>query len=88
MSTPTHSAVRNPLQVAGSVWFSVAKPSVVRLSVFDNVGRLVLTIVEGETLTPGRYRRLVFVSELPSGTYVCRLLTDEHAVSTLLVVSR
>ena len=88
ISAPTLFTAPNPLNGSGSVWFSVSRPSVVRLSVFDNVGRQVLTIVEGETVTPGRYRRSVLISDLPSGTYVCRLQTDEHAVSTLLVVSR
>jgi len=88
LSAPTLFIVPNPVEEEGSIWFSIAAPSVVNISLFDNVGRQVLTIVEGETVTPGRYRRSVLISDLPSGTYVCRLQTDEHAVSTLLVVSR
>jgi bacillolysin len=88
ISAPTLFTAPNPLSGSGSVWFSVSRPSVVRLSVFDNVGRMVYSIVEGETFVAGSYQRSVSTSGLSTGTYICRLVTDEHTVSTIFMVSR
>lgn len=62
----------NPFTSATDISFSIPLPAWVRLVVYDNLGRAVKTIIDGER-EAGRHTVTFNASDLPSGMYVYRL---------------
>lgn len=71
-STTLEQNAPNPFTFATDISFSLPLPARVRLVVYDNLGRAVKTIVEGER-EAGRHTLTFDASGLPSGMYVYRL---------------
>jgi hypothetical protein len=55
------------------------------LRVYDNMGRLVATLVDGQ-LQPGEYEVLWDASNIASGVYFYRLTTDNRQITRKLVL--
>jgi len=62
----------NPFNPSTRVAFVLGDQSYVRLVVFDALGREVATLAS-EILPPGEHSRVWDATNLPSGTYICRL---------------
>jgi hypothetical protein len=77
----------NPFNPATSVSFAVAEERAVRLVVYNNLGMEVTELVN-EVLTPGRYTVNFDARDLPSGTYVCRMIAGDYSKSIQMVLSK
>ena len=62
----------NPFNPKTTIKFDIAAPSVVRLAIYDALGRQVEVLVS-EQLTPGRYEYSWDASTHPSGLFIYRL---------------
>ncbi|HEX8298854.1 MAG TPA: DUF4331 family protein [Rubricoccaceae bacterium] len=71
----------NPAQGASTIRFHVANPSAVRLAVYDVQGRLVQTLVDGQT-GAGTHEVRWNAAGVASGTYVYRMMVDGELVAT------
>jgi len=67
-----HSAYPNPFAVSTTLGFSVPEAQQVRLTVYDLLGRRVVTLVDGIVQAGDQQVRLD-ATNLPSGTYLVRL---------------
>ena len=65
----------------------VPKRGVVRLSVYDPMGRLIKTYLN-EVLEAGEYRGRMNIMESSPGTYFLRLSTEEGVLTRRLVLVR
>jgi hypothetical protein len=63
----------------------VEQTSLVKLSVFDILGRNVKAILD-ETRQPGKYSLTTNVGDMSSGTYFLRLARNEHTIDRKFVV--
>lgn len=75
----------NPFNPQTTIAFEVPQASPVRLLIFDMLGREVRTLVDG-TLPAGRHEVLFDATNLPSGTYLYRLETPQHAFTKTLTL--
>ncbi len=83
----TMSNFPNPFTAGTTIHFTVARQSHVRLQVFDVLGRLVATLVDGPRAS-GRYTVVWEVAAAPSGVYVYRLQTGLHAEVKKMILIR
>ncbi|MDH7516223.1 MAG: multiheme c-type cytochrome [Bacteroidota bacterium] len=65
----------NPTRHTAWIDFSVARGANVFIGVYNSMGRLVATLVDG-FLPPGTYTTAWHAAALPSGTYFCRMTTN------------
>lgn len=65
----------NPFNATTNIPYSLPQDSYVRLEVFDTMGKLVQTVVDGNQ-ERGRYVQPVNASELSSGIYIYRILVN------------
>lgn len=77
----------NPFNPATTITFSVPVGGHVSLRVYDVVGRLVATLVDGE-LDRGRHTVGWDATEFPSGVYLCRLQAGGKAAGRKLLLLR
>lgn len=83
-SLPTEFALRgnypNPFNPQTTIQFDIAENSVVRLSVFDLLGREVDVLVSDQ-MSPGRYEFNWDAGDRPSGVYLYRLKANSFSAS-------
>ena len=79
-------AYPNPTSGVTQLPFSLQKSSVVSLAVFDNVGRRVAQLIDGETRAAGQFTAELNAAKLAPGLYTCRLMVDGVALSRPLSV--
>jgi hypothetical protein len=65
--------------------YRVAGAGVVRLELFDMLGRHISTLVE-RALPSGEYSRVLETAELPPGIYLCRLTGGDGRGSAAAVL--
>jgi hypothetical protein len=82
---PALSVAPNPVTSAAAVTLSLARPSPVRLAVYDVLGREVAVLHDGP-LGAGAHT-LTLGAVLPAGVYVVRAGTDEGAAAVRLTVA-
>ncbi|MDZ7374351.1 MAG: family 10 glycosylhydrolase [candidate division KSB1 bacterium] len=80
-------AYPNPFNVATVIPFDLVDNAEVRLEIFDLRGRRVAVLVD-QPLAAGHYRVRFEASDLPSGTYLCRLTAGGHVMTRKLVLAR
>lgn len=82
-----HPAFPNPSTGTATIRFDMGQPGDAELTVFDVLGRKVLTLVDGpQTIGPHEVR--FDAGQLSSGTYVYRLTTPAGATTRRLTVVR
>jgi hypothetical protein len=91
--TVLHAAVPNPFNPLTRIRFELSKPGTVRLEVFDVAGRVVRTLVGGESYPAGSHEALwdgrnESGRAVPSGVYVCRLVTEDSTATTRVMLVR
>jgi hypothetical protein len=77
----------NPASGRAAVAFTMAAPGVVRVVLYDVLGRAVATTA-ARHLEPGRHRLALGLASVPAGVYVWRLTTGERLQSGRLTVVR
>jgi len=79
-------AVPNPFNPQTTLGFSLPRDGEVQLRIFDQRGRLVATLIDGPELAGSHAAVWRGVDDqgrnLPSGTYLCRLVAGGESVST------
>ena len=70
-----------------SVEFRIARTGAALLTLHDNAGRLVRTIVDA-VLDAGTHASRINLSDLPAGTYHCRLTMDDAAETQSIILVR
>jgi len=75
----------NPASSRSEIIYNIASSGVTTLNIYDATGRLVKSLVN-EKQSPGRYKALTNVSDLPSGIYFCKLSTSKKIEVQQLVV--
>jgi len=73
----------NPFNPETTIGFDLPESSYVRLTVFDMVGAEVSVLVDGMQAA-GRHTVTFHAEDLPSGTYVYRLMTDTQSLTKTL----
>ena len=82
-----HSAYPNPFNATTTMAFSLPEETVVKLAVFDLLGRLVATPVNGKM--PAGHHSITFdAASLPSGVYIYSIEAGMHHDARKLVVLR
>ncbi|WP_035557408.1 T9SS type A sorting domain-containing protein [Hymenobacter sp. IS2118] len=79
-------AYPNPTSGLTKLPFSLQKPAVVSLAVYDNLGRRVATVLDGQTRPAGQFTAELNAARLASGLYTCRLTVDGVALTRPLSV--
>ena len=79
-------AYPNPTSGLTQLPFSLQKQSVVSLAVFDNLGRRVAQVIDGETRAAGQFTAELNAAKLAPGLYTCRLTVDGVALTRSLSV--
>ncbi len=77
----------NPFRSEATIAYAVSKPSRVRLTVYDVLGRKVATLVDEEQ-GAGRRKATLRAGGLASGVYVFRLRIGDHVETGRLVLVR
>ncbi len=77
----------NPFNPSTTISFNVAEERSVRLVVYNNLGMEVGELVN-DILAPGRYAVDFDAQDLPSGTYVCRMLSGDFVQTVQMVLSK
>ena len=79
-------AYPNPTSGLTQLPFTLQKPAVVSLAVYDNLGRRVAQVLNGAPLTTGAHSAELNAARLAPGLYTCRLLVNGVALSRQLSV--
>ncbi|MCZ7556703.1 MAG: T9SS type A sorting domain-containing protein [Bacteroidia bacterium] len=77
----------NPFNPSTSVSFTVAEERAVRLVVYNSLGMEVGELVN-DVLPQGRYTISFDARDLPSGTYVCRMIAGDYNKTIQMVLSK
>ena len=80
-----HAAYPNPFNPSTQIRFDVAEAGQVTLRVFDLLGRHVATLQDG-MLAAGQHKVTFEASNLPSGTYVYRMVAGGKAMTKTVVL--
>ncbi|MGC8594810.1 MAG: T9SS type A sorting domain-containing protein [Candidatus Kryptoniota bacterium] len=75
----------NPFNPATTIRFVVPNFTHVNLSIFDIIGRKVVTLVNRQ-MQPGEYSEVFDAKSLPSGVYFCRLTAGGSSISKPMVL--
>ena len=75
----------NPFNPTTNIRYEIPKNSIVKLVVFDALGREIITLVN-EQLNPGTYESTFNASQYPSGVYFYRLITDGFSETKKMVL--
>jgi hypothetical protein len=92
LRTLLRANVPNPFNPATAIRFDVAQRGPVELRIYDITGRVVRTLVRA-TLAADRHQKVWDGADdagrpLPSGVYVCRLVTSDETTSRKLTLVR
>ena len=79
-------AYPNPTSGLTQLPFSLLKPAVVSLAVYDNLGRRVAQVLSNEARPAGQYTAELNAAKLAPGLYTCRLSVDGVALTRPLSV--
>lgn len=79
-------AYPNPTSGLTQLPFSLKQPATVSLAVYDNLGRRVVQLIEGEQRPAGPHTAELNAARLAPGLYTCRLTVDGVALSRALSV--
>ena len=71
----------NPFNPSTNISFNIPKQSIVRLAVYDILGREVVKLAD-ENMQAGNYSKIFDASNLPSGVYFYRLIAEPADGST------
>lgn len=82
-----HAAYPNPTAGHATLAFDLPQQTMVRLAVYDALGRHVAVLVEGERAA-GRHEAVFDATGLPSGMYLVRIEAGAFAATRRLVLSR
>ncbi|MBN1425663.1 T9SS type A sorting domain-containing protein [Candidatus Fermentibacteria bacterium] len=77
----------NPFASGTSFLYALPTPADVRVAVYDARGALVKILFEGRQ-SAGRHTVTWDASDIPSGTYVCRLTTPRAVLTTRCILAR
>ncbi|HEX2866508.1 MAG TPA: glycosyl hydrolase family 18 protein [Ignavibacteriales bacterium] len=77
----------NPFNPSTTVTYSVPEPGVIKISVYDVLGRLVQDLVSQQK-EPGEYKTTFDASGLESGIYFCRLSSGRYVQIQKMVLLR
>jgi hypothetical protein len=75
----------NPFNPTVTIRYSIPQKTIVKLEVFDDIGRTVATLVD-EKKDAGEYGVQFDASKLGSGVYVCRLVAGSNLLTNKLVL--
>ncbi len=75
----------NPFNPQTTITFDVPASSVVDISIFDNLGRLIETPVNQTKLNAGKYEYKWNAENLPSGVYFCKLTAGNY-INTIKMI--
>ena len=77
----------NPFNTATTIGFHVQERKVVRLRVYDSIGRKVTTLIDRHVF-PGHYAIRWEGNGLPSGTYFYRLLVGNQMLTKSMILQK
>jgi hypothetical protein len=75
----------NPFNPRTTIRYSIARAEIVNLAIYDNLGRVITTLVN-EKKASGEYNVRFDASSLPSGLYLCRLTAGTNVLTSKLVL--
>jgi len=75
----------NPFNPSTVIKFQVASSKLVKITVYDVLGKEVVTLVN-EKLSPGNYEVDWNAETYPSGTYIYKLITDNYSETKKMVL--
>ena len=81
------SSYPNPFNPQTTITFSVKSTSHVRLAVYDMLGRELQVLVNG-VLNAGSYDAVFDAGDLPSGTYLSRLVTPTGVTTSKMILAK
>jgi hypothetical protein len=76
----------NPFNPQTTITFDVPVSSVVTISIYDNLGRLIETPVDQTKLNAGKYEYKWNAENLPSGVYFCKLSTENYSGTIKMIL--
>ena len=77
----------NPFNPSTQIEYTIPEDTYATLKVFDPLGRIVATLVEGNKLK-GTYTVMFNAGELPSGTYYYKLETKNYSKILRMTLAR
>lgn len=77
----------NPFNPSTIISFSLPKPSVVRLTIYNTVGEEIRQLVNGN-LEAGSYNIIFEAGELPSGIYLYRMQVDNISFTKKMILQK
>ncbi|MBU1936638.1 T9SS type A sorting domain-containing protein [bacterium] len=77
----------NPFNPTTTIRYNVKEAGLVRLTIFDLLGREITTLMNG-TVSAGSYDVLWDASDLPSGIYLCRMEAEGYVQTQKLVLMK
>ena len=80
-----HPNFPNPFNPTTTIRFEVAKPTQVRINVYNLAGQVVATLVDKE-MQPGTYQATMFAQSLGSGLYIARMEADGQAFTQKMML--
>ncbi|HYV90505.1 MAG TPA: T9SS type A sorting domain-containing protein [Chitinophagales bacterium] len=84
-ATALESICPNPSSDDAQIVYNIKSPGNTALNIYDATGRLVKSLVN-QVQSQGRYKAIADVSDLPSGTYICKLSCNERTDVQKLIV--
>ena len=83
-----HRNYPNPFRDATNVSYSLPEAVNVTLTVYDELGRTVATLADGEYKAAGTHTARFLARDLPAGVYHCRLSAGEYSAALMMVVAK
>jgi hypothetical protein len=77
----------NPFNGTSTIGYQVASSGIVRLAVYDLLGREVVVLVN-ERREPGHYTVRWEAGSHPSGVYLCRMVAGGFTASTRVILMK
>ncbi len=78
----------NPFNPSTEIRFSVPNTSSVRLQVYNSIGQVVATLIDGSTMSAGNYTVKLNGSNFSSGIYLYRLEASSNGASTFVTTKK
>jgi hypothetical protein len=78
----------NPFNPSTVIRFDLPKESKVTLKVYNALGQVVNTLVDGELLAAGRYEKQFNAMNLPSGVYFYRIETPGYTSTKKMILMK